>query len=169
MTKHKTEAGLSPAVSEWDELRARVLRLEAEVAGYRAQEQLLAKTLLAATRFAMTTREEARREAELILRKARSQALKRVESLDQERGQAQHELLRLHRITDRTRAGLSTLLTATLEQLRLEAEYDAPTSEPMSEPITALAGALEAALDGALGKESDPRSGVDRAPPGGAP
>ena len=62
---------------ERDSLQQQIARLEADLARQRNPEQLLSKTLLSATSYAMRTREDARNEAELILKKARAEAAKR--------------------------------------------------------------------------------------------
>ena len=67
---------------------------------------------MSATNHAIAIRESARREAELTLRKARAEAEKIKAGAERERDAAQRELLRLRRITEQMRSGLSAFLTS---------------------------------------------------------
>jgi len=116
---------------------------EGELEHRRSQEQLLAETLISATNHAMAIRESARREAELTLRKARAEAERLKAGAERERDAAQRELLRLRRITEQMRSGLSAFLTSKVEELRLETE-GATNSGQEEELETALGSALEA-------------------------
>jgi hypothetical protein len=109
----------------------------------RSHEQLLAKTITSAMSHAIAIRENARREAELTLRKARAEAEKLKGGAERERDDAQRELLRLRRITEQMRSGLSALLTSKMEELRLETE-GATDSGQDDELETALRSTLEA-------------------------
>jgi cell division septum initiation protein DivIVA len=142
-------------VGEREELGRRVEELEAEVSRYREKEQLLVNTLVSATSHATAMRESARREAELILRKARAEARKRKAAVERTRGDAERELLRLRQITEQMRRGLSVFLTEKLEELQLEVGANAPTPEPKAELETALESAVDARLKGAAAPKSD--------------
>jgi hypothetical protein len=126
-----------------EQLHGRISRPEAEPGHPRSQEQLLAKTLMSATNHAIAIRESARREAELTLRKARAEAEKLKAGAERERDDARRELLRLRRITEQMRSGLSAFLTSKVEELRLETE-EATNSGQDDELETALGSALEA-------------------------
>jgi cell division septum initiation protein DivIVA len=137
-------------------LREQIAELEAELARHRAQEQLLGTTLLSATSHAMTIREEARRDAELTLRKARAAAERRTalaEQVDRDRAAAERELERLRRLAQEMQAGLADFLTNTLEQLQTEPEDGA--AEPEPEPLGPLHDTLAGALEEALKQEGD--------------
>ena len=131
----------------WD----RTAALEAELAGHRQREEVLNRSLLAASNQAMTIREEARREAELILRKARAELARREErakNVEAERAQAEQQLLHLRASTREVQQGLASVLAETLEQLRGWAETMAeggggPT---VVRDQLAMLGALDAAL-----------------------
>jgi cell division septum initiation protein DivIVA len=131
------------STSDWDELRGRIDELERELERYREHEQLVVKTLLSATTHATAIRESARREAELTLRKARAEAEKRKTGAERERDDARNELLRLRRITEQMRRGLSAFLTAKVEELRLEIDEEVPSSGQDQELEAALGSALE--------------------------
>lgn len=126
-------------------LRRRIEELEAELNWYREQEQLVVDTLLLATRHATAIRENARRDAEVALRAARIEAAERKRSAELERDHAMAELLRLRRITERMRSGLSTFLTATVDDLRREGVEEEQVSEQDAELEAALASVLNSA------------------------
>ena len=136
--------------SDWDELRGRIDELERELEQYREHEELVIKTLISATSHATAIRESARREAELTLRKARAEAEKRKAGAERERDDARNELLRLRRITEQMRSGLSAFLTAQVEELRLETE-----EEPASGQNQGLEAALGSALEGQTARAAE--------------
>ena len=156
-------------VGEREELRRRIADLEAELSRFREKEQLLVSTLVSATSHARAMRESARRDAELILRKARSEARKRNAALDRARSEAERELLRLRRITEQTRRGLSGFLTAKLDELQLETKQDVPTAEPKVELEAALESVVEARLKTPATSEPGPEAKIEseRLPGGG--
>jgi DivIVA protein len=114
-------------ISERDELRARVQRLEAELERYRAQAEVTNKLLVSATNYAEWVRERARRDADLALRKASgrveklARATRALEQTQNEVVRLQDELDRLRTLTDATRTRLSAFLTAGLQALNAEA------------------------------------------------
>lgn len=132
------EAGLYPPRGEGTDLRREIERLQADLSRYRGIEQQLVDTLLSATSHAAVIRESARRDAELMLRKARAEVERRKAAAEQER----RELLRIRRITEQTKRGLAGLLTAKLEELQLDAQEEPPLAG--QEPD--LAAALERGL-----------------------
>jgi cell division septum initiation protein DivIVA len=131
------------STSDWDELRRRIAQLEGELEQHREHEELVTKTLISATSHATAIRESARREAELTLRKARAEAEKRMSGVERERDDARNELLRLRRITEQMRRGLSEFLTAKVEELRLEGEEGVPSSGQSQELDAVLGSAVE--------------------------
>jgi cell division septum initiation protein DivIVA len=131
------------STSDWDELRTRIAQLEGELEQHREHEELVTKTLISATGHATAIRESARREAELTLRKARAEAKKRMTGVERERDDARNELLRLRRITEQMRKGLSEFLTAKVEELRLEGEEGVPASGQSQELDAVLGSAVE--------------------------
>jgi DivIVA protein len=120
------------------QLHGRIGRHDGHLEQRRSQEQLLAKTLIAATNHAIAIRESARREAELTLRKARAEAEKLKAGAERERDAAQRELLRLRTITEQMKSGLSAFLTSKVEELRLETE--APTDLGQDDELEAALG-----------------------------
>ena len=124
-------------------LRRRIAELEAELQRHREQEQLVAKTLVSATAHAVTIREDARRDAELTLRKARAEADRRKAAAERERDDAIRDLLRLRRLTEQMREGLSAFLTATVEELQLEDTNRAQASAEKPELEPALTNAAQ--------------------------
>lgn len=145
--------------SESNGLRDRIYDLEDELERYRSQEQLLVKTLLSATNHAAAIRESARREAELTLRKARIEAERLKAGAERERDDASHELMRLRRITEQMRNGLSAFLTAKVEELQLETGEEAMPARHESEFEAALGSGLEGRTATEL------RSGAESASP----
>ena len=126
-------------------LRERTTALEAELARHLRDEQVLSRSLLAATSHAMAMREGARKEAELILRKAREQAAKQSEQVVVERGDAEHELRRLRALTQDVEERLAGFLTEALERLRPK-ETTPGVQRADGEDQIALLRTLDAAL-----------------------
>ena len=126
-------------------VRQRIDELENELEWYREREQLVADTLLTATRHATAIRESARRDAELALRKASAEAAKRTSAAERQRDRTMAELLRLRRITEQMRNGLSTFLTATVEELRQEETEQRQISEQNAK-LEACSRALSASV-----------------------
>jgi len=129
--------------SESEQLRGRIDQLEGELERHRSQEQLLVKTLLSATSHATAIRESARQEAEVTLRKARIEAEELKAGAIRERDDARRELMRLRRITEQMRSGLSAFLTEKVEELRLETEDEAKAASGEEELEAALGSLLE--------------------------
>jgi hypothetical protein len=104
-------------------LRAEVQRLQVELDRFRAHAQRTSKLFLSATNYAEWVRENARRDAELALRKARARVarLERVardlERTERELDRARRELADLQALADETRTKLSAFLTTGLEML----------------------------------------------------
>lgn len=146
------EAEGHPAFSpgERTELLREIERLEADLVRYEETEEQLVRTLVSATTHAAAIRESARREAELMLRKARAEVERRKAAADQER----QELMRLCRITEQTKRGLAGLLTAKLEELGLDVEDELPLPEHETELAAALESGLEDKLQRAATSES---------------
>lgn len=137
------------ASGELTELRRKIERLQADLSRYTETEQRLARTLVSATTHATAIREGARREAELMLRKASAEVERRRAAVDRER----RELLRLRQIAEQTKRGLAGLLTAKLEELQLDVE-DKP---PLAGHETQLAAALEGRLERNLQRTTSER------------
>lgn len=144
--ENEDESRLSRLTEECEVLRARIRGLEGEIDRYRAQEQLLTKTLMVATGLAEKIRREARQEAEHTLRKARAEAERRTADAMKERDHLQGELARLRHIVDTTRKGLAKLLAGMLGEVRLR-ELGELAADPSSS-----SGDLEGALSTALGR-----------------
>lgn len=150
---------MGPSVGEREEeLYRQIEKLEADLSHFRDKEQHLVSTLLSANSHAIALRESARRDAELLLRKARAEARKRNVAVERARDDAEQELLRLRRITEQMRRGLSGFLTAKLEELQLEAEDERPTSQPNADLETALDGAVGAQMTRVPSSELDPEA-----------
>jgi cell division septum initiation protein DivIVA len=145
-------------VGEREELRRRIEELEADLSRLRAKEQLLVNALVSATSHATAIRESARRDAELILRKARAKARKRRAAMERARSDAERELLRLRQITEQTRRGLSGFLNAKLEELQLEAKQGMSTADRKVELETDLESAVDGRLKELAASEPDPEA-----------
>lgn len=156
------EDATTPSADGWN-LRRRIEELETELDRYRSQEQLMVDTLLLATRHAAAIRENARREAELTLRKARIEASDRKGTAELERDHAMAELIRLRRITERMRSGLSTFLASTVDELQREGVEE----EQVSNQTTALEAALASVVGSNRGTEV--RQRAEDGPIGGSP
>jgi cell division septum initiation protein DivIVA len=176
-----TGAGPVPFPNDREELVPRVRRLEEDLAQYLAETEGFRKLLLNATSYATRVREDARREAEVVLHKARARAdtmlngvereraratrereqaererdraTREREQAEREREQAERELVRLRSLTTETRARLSAFLTTALEHLRLGDE-----AAGGSEAGAGLTDALGDFLQRNLGKEEWPIS-----------
>jgi len=113
---------IEPA-SERETLRAEVHRLETELERYRAHAERTSKLFLSATNYAEWVRENARRDAELTLRKAKAKARQleeraaQLERTERALVHSQTELARLQAVTEETRARLSAFLAAGLQAL----------------------------------------------------
>jgi cell division septum initiation protein DivIVA len=128
LAPHETSADGDALRREVHELRGRLRQLEQDLAGYRAREELLNTKLLLATDYAARVTEEARRDAQIALRKARAKADEVLGGIERERSRAERELLRLHQVTAETRASLSGFLTTALEQLRVPEDGAGPSA-----------------------------------------
>jgi len=123
--------------SDREELLADVQRLELELERYRAHAERTSKLFLSATNYAEWVRESARRDAEVVLRKARVRADK-LEATARELERSESELVRLQEeratlqaLTDETRAQLSAFLAAGLQALGTGVE---PRQEDSPQP-----------------------------------
>lgn len=111
-----------------EELLAKVQALELELERYRAHAERTSKLFLAATKYAEWVRENARRDAELALRKASARVEKleltkdRLEWTEAELARRQDELARLNALTEETRTRLTAFLTAGLQTLNTTVE-----------------------------------------------
>jgi hypothetical protein len=115
-----------------------------------------------ATRHAAAIRENARRDAELTLRKARIEAAERKGTAELDRDHALAELLRLRRITERMRSSLSTFLASTVDELRREGVEE----EQVSNQTTALEAALATVVESS--RRTEVRDRVEDGPIGGS-
>lgn len=121
---------------EHEELRAKVQQLELELERYRAHAERTSKLFLAATKYAEWVRENARRDAELALRKASARVerleltAERLAWTEAELVRKQEELERLDRLTEETRARLSAFLTAGLQALSTTVELGEENGPP---------------------------------------
>ncbi len=146
-----TEALLSTLASKQADLervcsalRDRATLLEADLAEHRRREQLVSKALLDATNHATMIRENAREEAESILRKAHAELenrAERAERAERDRAEADRELIRLRSLAEELKTGLARILSETIEQLH-------PEGESLDELRPEVAGALDAARAG---------------------
>ena len=102
---------------EREQLQAKVARLEAELERYRAHAQRTSRMFQAVTGYAEWIKENARRDAELTLRKARARADKTLGKLAQERERSERELVRLQALTAETRTRLSAFTAIALQVL----------------------------------------------------
>jgi cell division septum initiation protein DivIVA len=113
-------------VTQHEEPLAEMRRLEVELERYREHAQRTSKLFLSATKYVEWVRENARRDAELALRKARAKVEKldrtarELERTERELARVQDELARLQALTDETRARLSAFLAAGLQVLNSE-------------------------------------------------
>jgi cell division septum initiation protein DivIVA len=111
---------LDDVLREREELLAKVARLEAEFERYRAHAQRTRRMFQAATGYAEWVKENARRDAELTLRKARARADKTLGKLAQERERSERELARLQTLTAETRTRLSAFTAIALQVLEAQ-------------------------------------------------
>jgi len=144
--------------SEHEELLAEVQRLELELERYRAHAERTSKLFLSAANYAQWVRENARRDAELALRKARARVQQleatadALEVTERELGLRQDELARLQVLTDEARTRLSAFLAAGLEALSIDVE---PGQAGGAQPV----GDLQETLHGRLPSTPGPQLG----------
>jgi cell division septum initiation protein DivIVA len=131
-------ASREESLREREELLEKVRRLEEELERYRQHAQRTSKLFLSATSYAEWVRERARRDAELVLRKARARAEKTLGGLEHERERTERELLRLQALIGETQK--------TLADLELERER----TEPELVRLQALTGETRARLSAFL-------------------
>ena len=125
---------LEELTAENEDLRARILRLQADLDAMRAEERLVKEAIVSAQRAAELLRADAGREADLIREEARQQARA-------ERGQAQKdadalkdEVERLQILRKRYLGEQRALLQKSLRELD-ELEPPAPAFVPPSAPV----------------------------------
>ena len=112
--------------SEREAILAEVRRLEAELDRYRAHATRTSELFDSATHYAEWVRENARREAELALQKARERVellgtrARKLERTEAELASRRDELARLQALTDETRTRLSTFLATGLQALTIQ-------------------------------------------------
>lgn len=146
---HELQATPDASSDGEKELHEHIRKLEAELATYREQREAIAnalvsaRTFLAITNYASKIREEARREADLMLRKVHVEIRSRLARAERERVQVERELLQLRRITNETRAGLSSFLTTALDRLQLQEGEDAHATSKTTDVPEALHAKLE--------------------------
>ena len=111
-------------------------RLEAEVLRYREHAERTSRLFVSVTRYAEWVRENARRDSELALRKARirvdklNRTASKLAQTESEFARVQDELARLRALTEETRRGLSGFLVAGLQALDSKPEDEADESSP---------------------------------------
>jgi len=144
---------------EREELLEKVRRLEEELERYRQHAQRTSKLFFSATSYAEWVRESARRDAELVLRKARARAEKTLGGLEHERERTERELLRLQALIGEMQ---KTLADLELERERTEPELvrlQALTGETrtrLSAFLTAALQVLSAEVEAGQGDGSKP-------------
>jgi hypothetical protein len=112
-----------PASAREEALQAEVQRLQVELDRFRAHAQRTSKLFLSATNYAEWVRENARRDAEIALRKARAradrfeQAARDLDETERKLVRVRSELDDLQKLADETRTRLSAFLTTGLEML----------------------------------------------------
>jgi cell division initiation protein len=151
-------------------LRERVIELDEKVGEYRNMEKTLRDTLLTAERVMTEARQNARKEADLILRDAQMKASQevagingRVEALHQQirelRGYRDSYLARLHSLSE-AQLGLIDSYRKDFESTDTRIERAAaPASEPVTAPKTV--SAPEAASPSIPAYETQPSAGGD--------
>jgi cell division septum initiation protein DivIVA len=146
LAPYEPSADRDALLQEVHELRRRLRQLEEDLAGYRSREELLDKKLQLATTYAARLTEEARRDGQIALRKARARADEILGDIERKRSRAERELLRLHQVTAETRASLSGFLTTALERLRVGPDGGAGPSASSAEAEEALRDVLQRKL-----------------------
>ena len=146
LAPYEPSADRDALLQEVHELHRRLRRLEEDLAGYRSREELLDKKLQLATAYAARLTEEARRDGQIALRKARARADEILGDIERKRSRAERELLRLHQVTAETRASLSGFLTTALERLRVGLDDGAGPSASSAEAEEALRDVLQRKL-----------------------
>ena len=110
-------ARLEEAVADREALAQEAERLRRDLGDQAKRQQVLAGALYAAERFAEAIKEEARRDAELTLKKARAKADDIVADAHRNRTRLRAEADRLEQLANHMRADLMTTLTSVLSDL----------------------------------------------------
>jgi len=138
-------------LQERELLLAKVQRLEVELERYRSHAQRTSKMFRSVTSYAEWIRENARRDATLVLKKARARAERTLGDVERERDRTERELLRLQALTAETRARLTAFTVAALEVLDAQvAAVHGSASE------STLGADLQKALQSELASPSQP-------------
>ena len=124
-------------VHEYEELHTQLARaqevtrrLETEVDRYREHAQRTSKLFMHATDYAARVRENARRDAELALRKSRARADEMLADVVRERARAERELLRMRGLVRETRTRLTEITVGALRALDAEQPERRPEALP---------------------------------------
>ena len=113
---------LAAVTRERDELRQRVEILDAEAAAHADLETMLRSTLVAAERATQETREQARRESDLIVREAHAEARRITREANAEKRRLEEDM-----------AEIRVRLNAALDKLAASANVAAASEEKASE------------------------------------
>ncbi|HEY7196603.1 MAG TPA: DivIVA domain-containing protein [Gaiellaceae bacterium] len=109
------------------DLRDEVERMEAEIARFKELEVLLRNTLLSAERSADDIRGQARREADLILEEARTQARETAVNAEAERERVKADVRRLRTLDNEMRAEYKAFLLRSLDRVESDTqEHELP-------------------------------------------
>lgn len=109
------------------DLREELERTEGEIARFKELEVLLRQTLVSAERSADDIRAQARREADLILERARAEARETTLRAENERERLNGEIRRLRSLESDMRAEYKAFLLRSLDRVEADtAEREAP-------------------------------------------
>ncbi len=134
------------------DLQERVENLEEKVAGYKRIEETLQKTLINAQASAEEQKQNANKEAQLILQDAELKARQMVNEAYTERQGIEQNLAKLRSSEEDFRFKFQTLLEGYLRQLK---ETPATTAAPAADPASDFARHAEAIKE-AIARESTP-------------
>jgi len=134
-------------VSERDDLRERVARLEKGLEEYNEIEHLMREALVSAQRTADDLRDRTQRECEELLTNARQEADRISGRATEERARAEQEIQTLRSQERELRASYRVLLHAALDRLGEAAEGEAAAAPTLLEALAPKRLAAEASLE----------------------
>jgi cell division initiation protein len=135
---------LQEQTRENDHLRAELERIEPELGELQKVDQLLRSALVSAERTTEKLKEEARAEAETVVKQARKRAEGLNTKAESDRRKLEQEIAELEETTKRTKEKCRELLTQALEAVERSEVLIAPKQQPkkLPSPLEQLTDAL---------------------------
>jgi cell division septum initiation protein DivIVA len=127
---HEEVARLEQAVADHHALKHEADRLRRELEEQAKRQHLVTGAIYSAERFAEAIKEEARRDAEIALKKARERAEEIVGDARRDRVRLDDEAQRLEELARQMRSDLMSTLASVLDDLQVDASPNGATVTP---------------------------------------